>query len=133
MYGMYGLIARNDWMDVRSVEVDDTSMKRMDNVVELATTHLHQSAIAETEIGKQPVAAVAEVARGAVKGRQKKRKGNRILAGGVAQHKGYPCRPSPHSFSLSPSKSKSTPHLHLLHELSLVSAYGRGCVVTVGE
>jgi hypothetical protein len=35
-------------------------------VVELAATHLHQSAIAVNEIGKQPVAAVAEVAMGAV-------------------------------------------------------------------
>jgi hypothetical protein len=47
-------------------------MKRKDNVVELAATHLHQSAIAENKIGKQPVAAVAEVARGAVKESKKK-------------------------------------------------------------
>jgi hypothetical protein len=86
MYGMYGLIARNG-CGCAICEVENTSMKRKDNVVELAATHLHQSAIAETKIGKQPVAAVAEVARGAVKERQKKRKGNRILAGGVAQHK----------------------------------------------
>lgn len=38
--------------------------------MKLAATHLHQSAIAENEIGKQPVAAVAEVARGAVKGKK---------------------------------------------------------------
>lgn len=101
-------------------------MKRKDNVVELAATHLHQSAIAGNEIGKQPV-------RGAVKEKQKKRKGNRILAGGVAQHEGYPCRPSRHSFSLHPSKSKSTLPLHLLRELSSVSAYGRECAVTVWE
>jgi len=33
-------------------DLDDT---RKDNVVELAATHLHQSAIAGNEIGKQPV------------------------------------------------------------------------------
>jgi len=65
MYGMYGLIARNNWVDVRSVRWMDTSTKREDNMVELAATHLHQSAIAETEIEEQSVAAVAEVARGA--------------------------------------------------------------------
>jgi hypothetical protein len=48
-------------------------MKTEDNMVELAATHLHQSAVAENEIGKQPVAAVAEVARGAVKEKQKNR------------------------------------------------------------
>jgi hypothetical protein len=42
-------------------DLDDT---RKDNVVELAATHLHQSAIAGNEIGKQPV-------RGAVKEKQK--------------------------------------------------------------
>ena len=35
-------------------------MKRKDNVGELAATHLHQSAIVKNEMGKQPVAAVAE-------------------------------------------------------------------------
>jgi len=49
MYGMYGLIARLDGCAV--CEVDDTSMKRKDDVAELATTHLHQSAIVENEIG----------------------------------------------------------------------------------
>jgi len=53
MYGMYGLIARLDGCAV--CEVDDTSMKRKVDVAELATTHLHQSAIVENEIGKQPV------------------------------------------------------------------------------
>jgi hypothetical protein len=46
----------------------------MDNMVELAATHLRQSAIAENEIGKQPVAAVAEVAGGAGKEKQKKKR-----------------------------------------------------------
>ena len=53
--------------------MDDT---RKDNVVDLAATHLHQSAIAEIEIEKQPVAAVAEVARGAEKEKKKKKKKN---------------------------------------------------------
>jgi hypothetical protein len=48
-------------------DLNDTSMKRKDNVVELAATLLHQSAIAENEIGKQPVAAVTEMARGGEK------------------------------------------------------------------
>jgi hypothetical protein len=40
-------------------------------MVELAATHLRQSAVVENEIGKQPVAAIAEVARGAIKEEQK--------------------------------------------------------------
>jgi hypothetical protein len=61
------------WLDGCAIcEVDDTSM---DNMVELAATHLRQSAIAENEIGKQPVAAVAEVAGGCGKRKAKKKKG----------------------------------------------------------
>lgn len=39
-------------------------------MVQLAVTHLHQSAIVENETGKQPVDAVAEWARSAVKEKQ---------------------------------------------------------------
>ena len=55
--------------------MDDTSINRKDNVVELAATRLHQSAIVEIEIEieKQPVAAIAEVARGAGKKKSKKK------------------------------------------------------------
>ena len=53
-------------------DLDDTLMKGKDNVVELVATHLHQSAITENEIGKQPVTAIAEEARGPVKEKQKK-------------------------------------------------------------
>jgi hypothetical protein len=48
-------------------------MTRKDNVVDLAATHLHQSAIrpiTENKIGEQPVAAVAEVASSAGKEKQ---------------------------------------------------------------
>ena len=56
--------------------MDDTGK---DNVIGLAATRLHQSAIAEIQIEKQPVAAVAEVVRGAVKNKQKgKKKGKEI-------------------------------------------------------
>ena len=129
MYGMYGLIARNDWMDVRS----ETSMKRKDNVVELAATHLHQSAIAENEIGKQPVAAVAEVARGAVIRKAKDVKETEFLQAALRSIRDILAARHVTLFSLSSSKSKSTPPLHLLHELSLVTAYGRECAVKVGE
>jgi hypothetical protein len=78
-------------------DLDDTLMKGKDNVVELAATHLHQSAIAENEIGKQPVSRRHRGGEGCGKRKAKKRKRNRILAGGVAQRKGYSCRPSRHS------------------------------------
>ena len=51
-------------------------MDEEDNVVQLVATHLHQSAIAENKIGKQPVAAVAEVASSAGKEKQKNVKEN---------------------------------------------------------
>lgn len=58
-------------------DLDDTLMKGKDNVVELAATHLHQSAIAENENGKQPVAAVAEECDNR---KAKKRRRNRIFS-----------------------------------------------------